>query len=226
APTAAIAGDRSFPTMAGDRIYDSAIIPVEALLDDEDFTPALSLYSGEANGATQRGEMGGDLLFTGVLDVVGELAVRAEFGGTDNEDMLSMPLVAENDPIAQSTLAALMAQARFALQNSPEGAAFRQVVMGLSSIQMMPMAVADLDVRFLRTTMRMTFRLRDDDFDHKTGKPTHFERLLERLPEASPNYKKLTGLLARFEPPETAPLEVPQVVPSANYSGIEEPPAP
>ncbi|MEM9734245.1 MAG: hypothetical protein AAF903_12295 [Pseudomonadota bacterium] len=225
-PTEALTGNRPFPTLAAGRVYDSAIIPVEALSEDDDFTPVLSLYSGEASGGTQRGAMGGDLLFTGVLDVVGELAVRADFSGDSDGGDLSMPLMSENDPDAQATLAALLAQARFAIERSPEGAAFRQVVMGLESIQMMPMAVADIDVRFLRTTMRMTFRMRDDCFDMTSGKPQHFEALLDRLPEGSPNFEKLTNLLTRFSPPVVGDLEVPDIVQAANYSGIKEPSAP
>ena len=207
-PTRAIANDFGFPTLAGALVFDSRAVPVTHLRKARGYVPVLSLYSGEAAGETMGGKAGGpDFDFMGTLEVVGELAIVS-----DMDPKETMPLKAESDPDARLVLAGMMAQARYALETAEGGSMFRAVTMSLQRVELVPYAVPDADMRFHRTTMRMTYDLPDDCFDTQTGKPVGLDNLLAALPPDSVSREKMQALLDHFEPPERVLLDTPDIM--------------
>ena len=206
-PTKAIADDVGFPTLAKALVFDSRAVPVSSLRGVDGYLPVLSLYTGEATGEVLGGKAGGpDFDFMGILEVVGELAIIA-----DPESGETAPMLAESDPEARLVLAAMMAQARFSLETAAEGSLFREVTMSLQRVEMVPFAMPELDIRYHRTTMRMTYDLPDDEFELETGKPKNLKRLLEILPETSVSREKLQLLFDLFEPSTSFPLSTPDI---------------
>jgi hypothetical protein len=74
-PTAAIAGQAAFPTLAGGTVFDSKRPEIGDLDKSKKYTPVVSIYSGEATSIL-RGEAAAsnDRAATATLEFVAELA--------------------------------------------------------------------------------------------------------------------------------------------------------
>jgi hypothetical protein len=196
-PTAAIAGQAAFPTLAGGTVFDSKRPEIGDLDKSKKYTPVVSIYSGEATSIL-RGEAAAsnDRAATATLEFVAELAeaVPAEGGETYAEAMVT------TDQDARVVLDALVAQIRRTLEYAPAGALFRKMRIGSPvKITCEPHVVPELDLRFCRTFVTMEFSVPDDVYADAAGLPEPAATLLASLPAGSYSKARLTALAAAFD---------------------------
>jgi hypothetical protein len=204
-PTESKSSDLGWPTLARHRVYDSAEILPEDLNQQAKYTPCLSLYTDEIR-MERRGDTSpsSDSFPVAVLVVIAELAVAAE---GDGGEPTIMPLV-ENDAQARLVLGALCAQVRQSLNLSEAGGLFRWIVSSVEDLRIEPYSLPQFDIRWMRSTMRFTCKIREDTFREEGGMPEPMRSLFSRLPEASYAKAKLAELDAIFAAPNRKPLEL------------------
>lgn len=201
-PTAANLGLAPFPTLAGNRIFDSRAAALNDIDDALDHTPVVAVYSRSAR-AESRG-IGADLDDTDAsfeIEFVAELATIVREDGESYVDA-----VAGDDPEARLVLAALCAQMRRALTLSEPGHLFRNTIRGISRIEWQPFAVPELGLRFQRTAMILTCMARDDVLTDAPGSPEPLKSLEARLPAGSYAKAKLAQLTSAFAAVVRTPL--------------------
>jgi hypothetical protein len=202
-PTAALAGDGAFPTLAGVRIFDSRLVGIDDLDRDAKFTPVLALFTTDASTAP-RGEIGAfdDGAAEGVLEIVAELAVAAnDEAGAPFAD--AMPA---DDWDARLVLAALCAQVRRLLMYDERGRLFRRFVRRVVRWEEEAFAIPQLGARWHRITLRLTLSLPDDEFSDSAGLPEPLATLAGLLPAGSPAAAKLAVLAGHFNEVARTPL--------------------
>ena len=185
-PTAAKASDSGWPTMARHRVYDSVGIMPEEIEAGAPYTPCLSVFTDEVR-VERRGETASSAIgaATAVLIVVAELAVTAtDEAGAQMMPPQTVPL-AEGDAQARLVLGALCAQVRKALVYAEAGTIFRSIVASVEDLRVEPFTLPQFDIRWMRSTMRFTCRIRDDKFTDAAGLPEPTRSLFQALPEAS-----------------------------------------
>lgn len=195
-PTSAIAGTTPAPTLAGLNVFDSKRPAIGDLDLSKPYTPAISIYSGEAT-STLRGEAAAsnDRAAMATLEFVAELAEAVE--GIDGG--ATTDAIATTDPEALIVLDALVAQIRRTLEYAPAGALFRKMRIGSPvEISCEPHAVPELDLRFCRIFMTMKFRAPDDVYADAAGLPEPAATLLANLPDGSYSKARLTALASAF----------------------------
>jgi hypothetical protein len=181
-PTAALAGDASYPTIAGYRVFDSRAAAVADLDRNAKFTPVLALYTPDARSALRGpGSAQNDTDAVAGLEIVAELAVSVSENGEDFADAL-----AGDDWEARLVLAALCAQVRWALVYSENGVLFRRIVRQVRSVSEDTFAIPQIGARWHRVTMRFDLELPDDEFSDQPGLPPAVARLVSALPDAAP----------------------------------------
>ncbi|ORE90997.1 hypothetical protein [Aurantimonas sp. 22II-16-19i] len=196
-PTAALAAGTGFPTLAGDRVFDSRAIAVDELDDGLAYTPSISLYT-EDKKIERRGPMtsAGPMGFASAsLAVVCDLAVSA----TDEGETSTMPL-AGSDPKARLVLASLVAQVRQVLTRGETAAGFRMVSKAITEIVIEPFILPEMGLRWHREIMTLRCDIADDDFG-AAALPTSVERLRLALPAGSYARGRLDDLAAYFTAP-------------------------
>ncbi|QRM55144.1 hypothetical protein [Sinorhizobium sp. BG8] len=194
-PTQAIIDQSGFPTLAGERVYDSRAVPLQDLDAGQPYTPVLALYTAES-GSRLRSAISdaSDRDADAVIDIVAELAVGMQDEGGQFADAM-----AEEDPDARLVLAALTAQVRYLLEHAPSGSLFRRVVHSVSAIEIKTFSAPELGMRWQRQTIRLHCDIRDDDFDVPDGElPEPCRTLLSGLPAQSYARAKLAALAAHF----------------------------
>lgn len=203
-PTAALAGDEAYPTLAGDKVFDSRAVGIDDLDREAKFTPCLALYTESARTAP-RGDVAAydDAEAYCVLEVVAELAIAA---AEDNGEQFADAMPAD-DWHAQIVLAALCAQVRRQLQFAERGYLFRRFVKHVRQISEESFAIPQLGARWCRVTMRFEMAMPDDVFDEAAGLPEPIRTLADLLPQASPARAKLETLAAHFGAITRSPLE-------------------
>ena len=203
-PTSAIQAGSGFPTLAGDKVFDSRQIRVDEL-NTKAWTPTLALYTPDSD-ASQRGPSSeqDDMEATASLEVIGELAVAMR----DNDGDFADAAVASGDPQARLILAALMAQVRYRLFLDPVGRSLiKKVVLKVRKMDVKTFGIPELGLRYHRQTMRIDALVRDDDFSAADGSlPQPLAALAAALPDQSYAKAKLTELASFFALPTTTPL--------------------
>lgn len=211
-PTAANLSGDGFPTLAGNKVYDSRSIPLQDLDRDAPYTPTLGVYTGNTR-VVRRGDLAAadDYQASAVIEVVAELAVvardmnPADPNGSGEEYVDAM---AATDPDARLVLGALCSQVRYLLTQGTTGYFFRDLIMGISQIDEEPFEVPNLGLRWQRTTMRFHCELRDDSFDPDNGGfPSPVKDLLSKLPAGSYARAKLIALAGAFPADARPPFE-------------------
>lgn len=196
----------SFPTLAGAMVFDSRAAAVTDLDGKPDgdlpYTPVLALYTRNASAAA-RGEAAAidDNECMTTLEIVGELAVIASDDAGDYVDAM-----AANDPEARLVLAAMMAQVRRELLFSERGHLLRKVMIHCERIERETHAVPEYGLRFQREFMRMTFKVRDDEFSDAGGLTGPVKALFDALPAGSYAKAKLTELAGHLAAETRTPL--------------------
>jgi hypothetical protein len=203
-PTAAIAADNGYPTLARHRVFDSRAAALADLDAYRDYTPVLALYTPAAHSRA-RGPAAdaGDRDATAMLDIIGELAVKAVDGSEEYADAM-----AEEDPQARLVLAALMAQVRYVLEHSQASYIFRRVCKQVIEVDMQTYAVPQVGLRLQRMGLRLTCQIQEDDFLQPAGQlPQPMHRVYQALPAGSYAKAKLAELASHFNPDIAPPLE-------------------
>ncbi len=201
-PTAANLNGGPFPTLAGNRIFDSRAAALNEIDDALSYTPVVAVYSRAAR-ADSRG-IGADMDDTDAsfeIEFIAELATIEKDGEESYVDA-----VAGDDPEARLVLAALCAQMRRALTLSEPGHLFRSMIRGISRIEWQPFAVPELGLRFQRTSMVLSCMARDDVLTDAPGLPEPLKSLEARLPAGSYAKGKLAQLASNFAAVVRTPL--------------------
>lgn len=194
-PTAALAADSGYPTLAGARVFDSRLAGIDDVDPDARFTPCLALFTAEASAAP-RGDLTdyGDSAAQCTLEIVAELAVAS----ADDAGVAFADAMPADDWDARLVLAALCAQVRRRLQHDPAGHLFRRFVRHISRWEEETFAIPNLGARWHRVTIRVGLSLPDDVFADAAGLPEPLDKLAGLLPAGSPAAEKLDVLSAHF----------------------------
>ncbi len=194
-PTAALATDAGYPTLAGSRVFDSRLVGIDDLDPEAKFTPCLALFTTEASAAP-RGEVAAqdDSAAQCTLEIVAELAVAS----SDEDGQPFADAMPADDWDARLVLAALCGQVRRLLQHDERGYLFRRFVLQVSRWDEETFAIPQLGARWHRVTMRLTLRLPDDDFTGAAGLPEPLGTLAALLPQGSPARTRLDVLAVHF----------------------------
>lgn len=180
-PTAALAGNSAFPTMAGGNVYDSRAVTLDDLDPENKFTPCLSVYSEQASA-----EIYGDSAPSTQGRVMADLVIEAEITVRETDDEGAYADAARSDPQARLRLDALCAQVRKRLTYDPSGILFRSgLVASVESVRIEPYSVPNLGLRFMRNTMTFRCHIADDEFSDEAGLTGPVKRLMEALPAGS-----------------------------------------
>lgn len=202
-PTASKASDSGWPTLARHRVYDSTgILPDD--LDATNYRPCLSLYTDEVR-VERRGESAPSTVgsATAVLVVSAELAIST----VDEAGVAQSIPIVEDDAGARLVLGALCAQVRKQLVYAEAGSAFRTIVGSVEDVRIEAFTLPQFDLRWMRSTMRFTCRIRDDRFTDAGGMPEPMRSLFLALPDGSYAKGKLTELEAAFAATVRTPLD-------------------
>lgn len=203
APTASKASNTGWPTLAKHRVYDSAGILPEEVEAGAPYTPCLSLFTDdvrvERRGETAPSSIGSP---TAVLIVIAELAVAMT---ADDGQPIALPLAAA-DAQAELTLGALTAQVRKRLVFSEPGSIFRTIVGSVEEVRIDGFTVPQFDIRWMRKTMRLTCRIKDDKFIDDAGMPEPMRSLYQALPAGSYAKARLAELDTIFAAETRTPL--------------------
>jgi hypothetical protein len=194
-PTERLAdADPIWPTMAGDRVFDSQAIQIEDLSAGADFTPSIALYTDDSR-SVRRGDGARSTIgfATATLTVVCELSVMAS-----DDNGAFADAMASTDPKARLVLGALCSQVRQTLVRGPTSEAFRRIVKSIDEIRMDQFALPEMGLRWMRSTMSFSCSIADDEFTDDGGLPQPIRRLMETLPANSHALAKLTELAALF----------------------------
>jgi len=194
APTASIRAGGPFPTSAREKVFDSQAIRFEDLADGVEFTPTVALYTDDSR-SVRAGEGAASTIgfATATLTAVCELSVGITGDGDPYADAM-----AETDPMARLVLGALCSQVRQTLVRGPTSEPFRRVVKSIEEVRIEPFALPDMGLRWMRSTIRFTCAIADDEFIDAAGLPQPIRRLMEALPPGSYAKAKLEALHAAF----------------------------
>lgn len=194
-PAAALAASSGYPTLAGDKVFDSRLIGIDDLDPDAKYTPCLALFTVEAS-TDPRGDAAAfdDTSARSTLEIVAELAVA----GTDEDGSRYADAMPADDWDARLVLSALCAQVRRALEYSEAGYLFRRFVRQIGNVSEETFAIPNLGARWHRVTMRFDLSVPADVFVDGAGMPEPLARLAGLLPEGSPAAERLAALGAHF----------------------------
>jgi hypothetical protein len=216
-PTGALYGDDVFPTLAGEKVFDSRSVAISDLATDRDYTPVIALHTRSAT--IERRSDAADETDTeclAVLEILAELAVITQDGDEAFADAL-----AATDPNARIILSALVSQIRFLLEFSQAGKLFRDFILGIRRIEIDTFGVPDLGMRWQRVTIRVTAAIADDTFDMEDGGlPEPLASLARKLPPQSYAMEKLTAMVAHFAADPRPPLAGVTIAPAVGRDPI------
>ncbi len=203
-PTASLAANANYPTLAGRVILDSRSTALQDLDRDHEYTPTVALHTISST-VSRRGDAAdaADSECSTEIEIVCELAVVAcDEGGPDYADAM-----ASDDPEARLVLAALTSQVRNLLEFSQRGFLFRDTIIGIRKIEEEAFGVPELGLRWHRTTMRLSVAIEDDRFDQQNGgMPEPMATLFGKLPAGSYAKHKLAQLATHFAADPRPPL--------------------
>ncbi|MBS9720179.1 hypothetical protein JYU29_05695 [Tianweitania sp. BSSL-BM11] len=203
-PTACKVSGANWPTLAEHRVYDSAAILAEELADGEPYTACLSLYTEDVR-IERRGD--GATSSIGFPTAVLVINVELATSSTDEDGILQVLPLVEDDPQARLVLGALCAQVRKQLVYAPAGSIFREIAGSVEDLRIETFTLPQFDIRWMRNTMRLTCRIKDDKFTDEDGMPEPMLSLFNRLPEGSYAKGKLIQLQSAFAATTRTPLE-------------------
>ncbi|MDQ2080480.1 hypothetical protein RA307_09835 [Xanthobacteraceae bacterium Astr-EGSB] len=182
-PTAAIVSDTHpaggpWPTLAGARVYDSRIDPVDDLAASER-RPVIVIYTDEDN--SDPAQKAGGPPYKRIVDLVVELSVIALGLVGEGEEEAYVVGTAYTDAELEIELDLLEAQARFALHYGPTGAIWRKLTgRKVIDIHSLPHRTSEEGDRLALRTVRIKLVIPDDCYDPA---PSGSEAGNDRLPE-------------------------------------------
>lgn len=204
-PTAAIAAQSGYPTLAGALVFDSRAAHVDELAQaasdgGSSWQPVLALYTRQSDEAL-RGEAAGfdDVDATTVLEIVAELS--AVIDGAEGGPFVDA--VDASDAQARLTLMTLVGQVKRLLLFAESGWLFRKTILSVERVEEETHAIPEFGLRFQRVFLRLHCRCRHDEFPADGGLPQPLADLRASLPAGSYARSMLDALGAAFpaEPP-------------------------
>ena len=121
-PTALLAADAGWPTLAGKYVSDSRIDPIDDDLSSDERRPIVAVYSED--GHLKKVAQAGPVFYSGEVDLVFEISVVSKFPVDGQEPVIDY---ADTDAATEAQLDALEDQIFWCLHYSPTGKLFRQM---------------------------------------------------------------------------------------------------
>lgn len=175
-PSALLAADTGWPTLAGKYVSDSRIDPIDDLLDSDERRPLISVYSED--GHLTKVAQAGPVFYAGHVDLVFEIAVVGKFA----VDGSSEPIIdyADTDAATEAQLDALEDQVFWCLHFSPAGKLFRQMSkLPFDEWVSTPHRSGEEAVKLARRTIRAKIKVNDVCY---VADPATTPADLDRLP--------------------------------------------
>jgi len=185
-PTASIATDGPWPTLAGAAVFDSRVDPIDDMAPAER-QPVVCVYTEHDEGSSS--QRAGGPPFRQIVDLVLELSVvvRVDDGADPATYDAGIP---ETDAELEASLDLLEAQIKFALLYGPAGALWRKVTgRKVTDPRSVPHRTSEEAVRLARRTVTWKCQVLDDCFE---AAPPADPVGLDRLPQP------LRGVLAEL----------------------------
>ena len=172
-PSALLAANGPWPTIAGKYVSDSRIDPIDDL-GAEEKRPLVGVYTGDSSLA--KIAQAGPRFYKGEVDLIFEVSVVASYNA-DGEVIVDY---ADTDAAVETSLGVLEEQIYHALHFGPSGALFRQMVKlpfdeWHSTIKSRS---GEEDIRLARRTLRARICVKESCYDPApSAVPTDFDRL-------------------------------------------------
>lgn len=215
-PTSSIAGNGPWPTLAGIRVFDSRLDPIEDLGDlgpGED-CPVVCVYTNEDEGKAAQARGGPPFFDTVDLEFEISIVVKVPSDADPTVYVVGEPLT---DPELEASLDFLEAQIRFVLLYGPTGEIWRHISKSrVHAPHSAPHRSSEEGARLAKRTMKWRVEIRDDCWDPApattpTGNavlPNPLQWLAGQLASGSYGAKIIAGLAAEPTAP-VMPLAVP-----------------
>lgn len=229
----------TWPTIAGPRVYDSRLDPMNDLAPGER-RPSISVYC-ELDNADPSGGGAGGPPYTRLIDVVFETSVTGLGADPANPSAAPTPDFLSNDPQAEAALDLLDYQIRFALHYAPSGVIWRQLTgRRVLDIESLPHRSSEEGIRLCVRSLRMRVRVADDCPDAEPATtpadlarvPDPLKSVFNALGAGSYGANIVSGFAASVPvmptavPLKTVGLEMPIADPSSAIVTTGAPPAP
>lgn len=173
------AGAVEYPTIAGDRYYDSRHTSIDDLDVGEDAKPHVGVFT-ENLDMEAKGDSAAVADLAGAIDLVfeAEVVVRDTADDSGTTEMLSI------SPFHALEIDLLCSQIQQVLVAGQTSSLFRSVCRRIIAKKSQPMVIPDLALRLVRTSLTLTCQM-DDDCWGEAGFPEPFKAVVEGLPATS-----------------------------------------
>jgi hypothetical protein len=174
-PSALLAADAGWPTIAGKYVSDSRMDPIDDDLASDERRPLIAVYSEDSH--VSKIAQGGPIFYKGLVDLVFEISVVGKYA----TDASAEPVVdfADTDGATEAQLDALEDQIFWCLHYSPTGKLFRQMSkLPFEEWTSVPHRSGEEAIKLARRTVRAKIRVADACYlaDVKTT-PADLDRL-------------------------------------------------
>jgi hypothetical protein len=213
-PTAALAADGPWQTLAQKYVFDSRINPIEDDLKVGEDRPIICVYTEHDDGKSGQGRGGPPFLLT--IDLVLELSIVVKIAkdGDPENFIVGEP---ETDPELEAALDLLEAQIKFILLYAAPGRIWREVSKSrVHNPRSTIHRTSEEGIRLAKRTMTWKVEVEDDQYEAAPKAPLKGFAILpwplrtvaEMLPEGSYGRKVCLGLAAEMTVP-VMPIAVP-----------------
>lgn len=159
-PHASIAGNGPWPTIAGKRVFDTALDAFD-ILNPSNRAPVVVVYTDHDNG--DPGQKAGGPPFKRIVDLLIEIAVYVKAKDDDGTYAVGLP---QSDAELEASLDLLDAQVRFALMYAPSGLIWRNLTGSrVGDIRSLPLRSGQEATRLAMRTITMQVQVPDDCYD-------------------------------------------------------------
>lgn len=173
-PSALLAADGPWPTIAGKYVSDSRIDPIDDL-NAEEKRPLVGVYTGDSS--LDKIAQAGPRFYQGDVELIFEVSVVASYPAEGSEVIVDY---ADTDAAVETSLGVLEEQIFHALHFGPSGALFRQMVK-LPFTQWhskIKSRSGEEDIRLARRTLEARICVKESCYDPApVTVPTDFDRL-------------------------------------------------
>jgi hypothetical protein len=156
-PSALLASDTGWPTLAGKFVSDSRIDPIDDITDDTERRPLIAVYT-EATHLDKIAQAG-PILHKPDVDLVLDISVVSKFAVDGGQPIIDY---CETDGQTEGTLDVLESQIYDVLHFAPSGALFRRMAKGIAeNWESTPHRSAEEAIRLARREIRARFCMKE-----------------------------------------------------------------
>ncbi|WP_316234970.1 MULTISPECIES: hypothetical protein [unclassified Bradyrhizobium] len=160
-PSALLAADGPWPTLAGKYVSDSRIDPIDDHIASEERRPLIGVYTEGTR--LHRIAQSGPLLHKADVDLVFEISVVSRFADSSGTPIVDF---CETDGQTEAALDALESQIYDVLHDGPTGALFRKMGKGFAeSWHSEPRRSGEEDIKLAHRKVTAGFRLKESYLD-------------------------------------------------------------